>query len=42
MSKLSVLGTAKESVGNPRNYVEFTVGFVVVEIVFTPLSQSNS
>ena len=28
-SKLSVLGTATEPAGNPRNYVEYTVKFVV-------------
>lgn len=36
-SKLSALGTATEFVGNPRNYVEYTVKFVVVEDGFTPL-----
>lgn len=36
-SKLSVVGTATEPAGNPRNYLEYTVKFVVVEDGFKPL-----
>ena len=34
--KLSVLGTATESVRNPHNIREYTIDFVVAENRFTP------